>query len=241
VIHTVGTRDMRQMGGLGRQMPFVRGVFIVGGLALAGLPIANGFFSKELILEGAWAHAPQWAAILMLIGAGLTALYTLRMIAMVFYGQPRGEKHAHDAPAAMRFSLGLLAAGTLTTWLLAGPFGSLLAGSLPFHHLEAAGTFEIVGEIVSAPLTWVALAVIGLGLATGLLRGLFTPLTRRLKPLADFADGGLGFEWINRRIIAATNGAASALRLTQTGLLTWNVVGILGGLVLVLVLLMWGR
>src|SRR5512143_772048 len=76
IIHAVGTRDMRQMGGLGKQMPIVLGVFIVGGFALAGLPIANGFFSKELILESAFANTPQWASILMLVGAGLTALYT---------------------------------------------------------------------------------------------------------------------------------------------------------------------
>src|SRR5690606_19815488 len=44
IIHSVGTRDMRQMGGLGKQMPFMRNVFIVGALALAGLPILNGFW-----------------------------------------------------------------------------------------------------------------------------------------------------------------------------------------------------
>ena len=51
VIHAVGTRDMRQMGGLGKKMPLVRNVFIIGSLALAGLPILNGFWSKELVLE----------------------------------------------------------------------------------------------------------------------------------------------------------------------------------------------
>jgi len=238
VIHAVGTRDMRLMGGLGKKMPFVRGVFIVGGLALAGLPIANGFFSKELILEGAWSSAPQWMAILMLIGAGLTALYTLRMIRLVFYGQPRSDLHAHDAPAAMRFSLAVLAIGTLTTWLLAGPFGAMLAGSLPFHHLEVTGTIALVGEILSAPLTWLALAVIALGLVLGLIWPSLAPLARPFKPLADFADGGLGFEWINRGVITVTDGAASALRTTQTGVLSWNVAGIVFGLILVLVLLL---
>jgi len=238
VIHAVGTRDMRQMGGLGRQMPFVCGVFIVGGLALAGLPIANGFFSKELILEGAWSSAPQWMAILMLIGAGLTALYTLRMIRLVFYGAPRRALHAHDAPPAMRFSLAVLAIGTLTTWLLAGPFGVMLAGSLPFHHLETAGMFALVGEIFTAPLTWLALVVIALGLGLGVAWPLLAPLARPFKPLADFADGGLGFESINRGVIAATDGAASALRSTQTGVLSWNVAGIVFGLILVLALLL---
>ena len=67
VIHIVGTRDMRQMGGLGRSMPFVRAVFIIGALALAGLPIANGFFSKELVLEEGLAHGPFWAYLGMVL------------------------------------------------------------------------------------------------------------------------------------------------------------------------------
>ena len=63
VIHGVGTRDMRVMGGLGKKMPFVRNVFIIGALALAGVPILNGFWSKELILEAGLADGPLWAYI----------------------------------------------------------------------------------------------------------------------------------------------------------------------------------
>src|SRR5574338_1053400 len=60
VIHAAGTRDMRKMGGLGKQMPAVRAVFIIGALALAGLPILNGFWSKELILEAGMEGGPSW-------------------------------------------------------------------------------------------------------------------------------------------------------------------------------------
>ena len=56
VIHSVGTRDLRRMGRLGTRMPFVRNVFIVGSLALVGIPILNGFWSKELILEIGLEH-----------------------------------------------------------------------------------------------------------------------------------------------------------------------------------------
>jgi NADH-quinone oxidoreductase subunit L len=51
VIHAVGTRDMRLMGGLGPRMKFTRNTFVIGALALAGIPILNGFWSKELILK----------------------------------------------------------------------------------------------------------------------------------------------------------------------------------------------
>jgi NADH-quinone oxidoreductase subunit L len=71
-------------------MPFVRNVFIVGALALAGVPILNGFWSKELILEVGLEHSPIWAYGIMLVGAGLTAYYTLRMVWLVFFGGLNG-------------------------------------------------------------------------------------------------------------------------------------------------------
>src|SRR5512141_2266758 len=88
VIHSVGTRDMRKMGGLGKQMPVVRAVFVIGALALAGIPILNGFWSKELVLESGLAGGPAWMFGVMVFSAGLTALYTFRCVSMVFYGEP---------------------------------------------------------------------------------------------------------------------------------------------------------
>ncbi|MGB4869913.1 MAG: NADH-quinone oxidoreductase subunit L, partial [Candidatus Promineifilaceae bacterium] len=126
VIHATGTRDMRQMGGLRKQMPVVSVVFIIGAAALAGLPILNGFWSKELILEGGLENGPIWAYGGMVLGAGITAYYTLRMVSLVFFGQPQGKKQVHDAGSPMKTALIPLAFGTLTTWLLAGLFGSWL-------------------------------------------------------------------------------------------------------------------
>ena len=130
VIHAVGTRDMREMGGLGKHMPLVRNVFIIGALALVGIPIFNGFWSKELVLEAGLNGGPLWAFILMVLGAGITALYTFRCVWMVFYGKVEFGKTAHDAGAAMKVALIPLALATLTTWLLAGPFSNLLQGLL---------------------------------------------------------------------------------------------------------------
>jgi len=73
VIHAVGTREMRRMGAGNVQMPFVRNVFILGALALAGLPIMNGFWSKELVLEAGLEHGPAWAYWMMVLGAGRPA------------------------------------------------------------------------------------------------------------------------------------------------------------------------
>jgi len=54
LITSLGTRDLRQMGGLGKKMPFVQAVFVIGALGLVGLPIANGFFSKTWSWKAAW-------------------------------------------------------------------------------------------------------------------------------------------------------------------------------------------
>ena len=60
------------MGGLGKHMPLVSAVMVIGSLALAGIPIVNGFWSKELVLEAGLAGGPAWTG--MVISAGLTAL-----------------------------------------------------------------------------------------------------------------------------------------------------------------------
>ena len=240
IIHTADTRDMREMGGLGQVMPFVRNTFIFGSLALAGLPIANGFFSKELVLESGLVDGPLWAYLGMLVGVGLTAVYTFRMVWMVFYGERRPVKIIHGALTAMRFSLGVLAFGVLTSWLLAGPFSQMLSQSLPFHEVPAESTVELVIEIVSNPATWITVLVILLGLLAWQQRTALQSITNQLGSIIRFVKAGMGFEWINHQVVAGIRTAAALLSITQTGQLNWNLVGIVAGLVILLVILIWG-
>jgi len=241
VIHAVGTRDMREMGGLGQKMPFVRLVFVIGALALAGLPILNGFWSKELILEAGLGHGnPLWMLIIMLVVSGLTAFYTFRMVWLVFYGQPRSEVHAHDAGTAMKVALAPLALGTLTTWLLAGSFARLLSESLPAHEIAAHPTAEILLEVVTAPVTWVALLVIGLGLLAWWQRERLMGIGKALTGLKNLALNSFGFEAINRGVVLGMQNSAEKLRDTQTGMLNWNVAYLLIALILVLAVLALG-
>jgi NADH-quinone oxidoreductase subunit L len=240
VIHAVGTRDMRQMGGLGAKMPVVRFVFIVGALALAGLPVLNGFWSKELVLEEGLKGGPVWMYAVMLIGAGLTACYTFRMVWMVFYGKPRAKLHAHDAGSAMKVALLPLALGTFTTWLLAGPFAHLLEETMPAYGIEAHSTLYVIEEILLAPATLLAMAVIVLGLAAWWQRERLQGLAAALHPVARAAQDSFGFEAINRGVVQVTATAAENLRGTQTGLLSWNIFAILAALVIVLAVLLVG-
>ncbi|MRR29554.1 hypothetical protein EG834_04325 [bacterium] len=241
VIHAVGTRDMRSMGGLGGKMPFVRLVFVIGALALAGLPILNGFWSKELILEAGLEHGnPLWMLIVMLIVSGLTAFYTFRMVWLVFFGQSRTELHAHDAGTAMKVALAPLALGTITTWLLAGPFSRLLAESLPAHEFTAHPTGEILLEVLTAPVTLIALLVIALGLVAWWQRDRLTGIGNALTSLKNMALNSFGFEAINRGVVQGTQAGAEKLRDTQTGMLNWNVAYLLIALILVLAILVLG-
>ncbi|MBN1230313.1 MAG: NADH-quinone oxidoreductase subunit L [Anaerolineales bacterium] len=238
VIHAVGTRDMFEMGGVGKKMPFVRLTFIIGALGLTGLPIANGFFSKELILEKGMENGPQWAYIGMLIGAGLTALYTLRMVWLVFYGENRSDYHVHPAGAAMKIVLGILGALTMVSWLAAGAFSKLLEGTLSTHHglVHQETTLEIVATIFGASATYVALSVIAIGFLLWIFRNALKGVIKALEPLTRFSQKGLGFEQINQAVVNLTMKTASILQVTQTGQLNWNAAGIVGGLVLLLIL-----
>jgi NADH-quinone oxidoreductase subunit L len=240
VIHSVGTRDMRNMGGLARSMPFTCVAFLIGALALAGIPPLNGFWSKEMVLEAGLASGPFWAYIVMLVTVGLTALYTLRAVWMVFFAPPVAQ-HAHEAGPAMKTALIPLAAGALVSWLLAGPFHDLLQRTLPLHFPGAsaeapglAGTWATAVEVLSAPATWIAVGVVVVGGLAWAGRSGFAWIGTRLQGLRRAADAGYGFESINRGISRAVEGTGEGLRVTQSGLLNWNVAAMVIAVIVVL-------
>jgi NADH-quinone oxidoreductase subunit L len=239
VIHSVGTRDMRRMGNLGKRMSFVRNTFIIGALALAGVPILNGFWSKEFILEAGLEGSPFWAYALMLLGAGLTAFYTFRMVWLVFYGKERDQLHVHRAGSAMRIALAILAAGTFITWLFFGGLNRLFSMTLPFHELERESLSQMATAILSAPMTWFVLLIILLGFSVAWVSMLgFKNFGGGW--LQPFVDSAFGFDSLNQIVVQAISRFAERLRATQTGELNWNIFGIISGLLIVLVILWLG-
>jgi len=142
VIHGVGTNDMMDMGGLRKKMPYTFWTFLVGMLALAGVPPLAGFWSKDEILAVAFQqNTVVWA--MGTLAAFITAFYMTRQVCLTFMGEPRNKEiHAHESPRVMYIPLIVLAIGAALIGLLGVPaelpiLGPLL-GNNPFHHFLAA-------------------------------------------------------------------------------------------------------
>src|SRR5260363_47886 len=129
-------QDMRNMGGLRRAMPVTWATALIGALALIGAPFFSGFYSKDAIIEAVRrSHLPGagFAAFALIASVFVTALYTFRMIFLVFYGPPRGhsgvsghEHTPHESPRVITLPLVLLAIPSLVigAWMI----GPLLSG-----------------------------------------------------------------------------------------------------------------
>ena len=130
VIHAVAAeQDMRKMGGLWRTLKATYVLMWIGSLALAGVPIFAGYYSKDVILESSWAAGAgvgHYAFYLGVAAAVMTAFYSWRLIIMTFHGEPRASPeimaHAHEAPPVMLIPLiGLAIGAALSGALFAGP------------------------------------------------------------------------------------------------------------------------
>ena len=173
VLHATGTREMSQLGGLWRSMPWTTGLFALGAAAIAGLPPLNGFVSEWLIYLGLFgasiSHGPSaWAAIPSAILLGVTGALALACFAkvcgVVFLGAPRSPAavHAHECGKSMRGAMLVLAGACATIGLAPVLFWPAVA--------RAVGTWRPgwAGAETSAPLFalgWVHVALAGLAVA----------------------------------------------------------------------------
>jgi NADH-quinone oxidoreductase subunit L len=117
--------DMRRFGGLFRRMPITAVTFGLGYLAIIGFPGLSGFFTKDAIIDAAFAEGgwQGWVfGLATAIAAGLTAFYMTRLLIMTFFGPARyrelrnaegGEYHPHEAPAVMTVPMIILAIGSV--------------------------------------------------------------------------------------------------------------------------------
>jgi NADH-quinone oxidoreductase subunit L len=189
VIHAAHTQDLRRLGGLWRELPGTALAFLLGGLALAGIPPLSGYFSKEEILVSvAGAHLPGLLAA-ALVTVALTGFYTSRVFCLTFLGAPAGG-HAARTSLVMLGPLFVLALPTV----LAGLAGSRWAGG---H--EAAEAAHWVGQaaLLAAASGVLAGGVLygpraGARLRQGLLDALRTTLFTASAGWLGGAGGSLG-------------------------------------------------
>lgn len=172
-------QDLRDMGGLAKKMPTTHLTMLIGSLSIAGIIPLSGFWSKDEVLSAAFEAGEFHRVFLLLwvfglLTAFMTAFYMFRMMFLAFYGKGRTEaaEHAHESPSIMTVPLVVLAvfAAISGLWLVLGPgFESVV--TYPFSHdlgeHEAGTGMEMLTEILTAPLTYLslALAVAGILLA----------------------------------------------------------------------------
>jgi NADH-quinone oxidoreductase subunit L len=270
VIHAIHEQDLYRMGGLRFELRLVFWSFVIGGSALAGLPlITAGFFSKDLILWQSWAgpngNALFWIA--GMTGAMLTSLYTFRMISLTFYGPQQAHVKA-ESGLAVRISLSALCVLSLTGGYVDTPphFGGVPALS---DFLSSA--LPPLEEVHIGPITETITALcasVAFGLGLGLAYHLYGPQRSRV-PAQGFLPklwlAGWDFDWAYDRLFVrpfqwlarksksdvvdvpvrglgqVTVLGYRTLRRAQTGHVRWYAMGIAMGTVAILAIAFFAR
>ena len=168
VIHGCnGEQDIRKMGGLRKLMPITFATYAVGMLALCGVPLFSGFWSKDEILHAAHGWSMSSAPYYMgAAGALLTAFYMTRQVYYVFFGQRReAEQHIHESPAVMTWPLAVLAVFAALLGFLGTPAWPWFQGFLEGR--STALNFGAFAENSILTLMVVSSLIVFAGLALG--------------------------------------------------------------------------
>lgn len=248
-------QNIFKMGGLWKKLPLAYASFVVGGAALAALPLVTaGFYSKDEILWEAFASGHSELLYAGLAGAFLTSIYTFRLIFIAFHGEQKTEAHAghgiaHNLPLAT-----LIVLSTFVGALITPP----LAGVLPQSIGHAGGEAKHSLEIASG-----AIALAGILLAALLFLGQrrFASAVAASAPgrfLSAWWFAAWGFDWLYDKLFvqpyllicrllgrdpidqsiglipALARGGNAALVRSETGQVRWYAASIAGGAVLVL-------
>ncbi len=173
VMHALsGETQLPKMGGLKKHTPTTFWTFLVGGLAIAGVPGLSGFFSKDEILWKTFLNSPV-LYVIALAAAGLTAFYIFRMIYLAFYGAPRMDAtvmhHLHESPRVMTVPLVVLAVLSIAGGYIGIPhlnqFDAFLAPVFAHGHAMAEAHQEGLGLELGLMALSVAVALAGIYLA----------------------------------------------------------------------------
>jgi len=243
IIHMAGTKDMREMGGLAKDMPITHICSIFGLLALVGIPIWTGFFSKDMIMANLLENGVYGPLVLLIIAAFFTAAYSWRMYWLTFQGDRRTALEVHEAPRAMTVPLMILAAGSILFWLYISPYTSSMVLSLPQYPVTHIALGELIHHCFTCPIIWVTLVVaILIAIFTLKWRGTVISYFKQPSAITLPLMRAYWFDiFYNRFIVRGLFGFWQWFRRVQTGDLNYNNLGIVVGFVIFLILLfVWG-
>jgi len=240
VIHALHEeQDIWKMGGLKKKMPVTFWTFIIGTLALSGVPPFSGFYSKDSILAQALAQGREHPAIgyplfgVAVFVAALTTFYMFRLFFVAFLGEARTEKarHAHESPAVMSLPLVVLAVFALV--------GGFIGISNTYGSQFAAETEKLsVAQQMFEPFHNIFPMMCGIGAVAAGLLGAFTlyknastdPLPARLGRLATAMKNRFYFDEIyEATFIRAHDFIAAVADFIDRWLVDWACIGLVRG------------
>jgi len=192
VIHAIhNQQDIRYMGGLKKYLPVTHITFLLGCIAIAGIPPFSGFFSKDEILAAAYAKNPVYW-VLGVIGAGMTAFYMFRLYATTFLGEFRGTEeqkhHLHESPVAITIPLIILAILAFGGGFVNVP--AVFGGEQQLHHyLSPALTTDKSNEHIEALGHTKEMMLMGISVAVAFLAAIFALFKYARKPEQGEPEG----------------------------------------------------
>jgi NADH-quinone oxidoreductase subunit L len=164
-------QDIRNMGGLRKKIPFTYWMMVIGTLALTGFPFTAGYFSKDAIIEAAYAGNNPFAGyafVMTVVAAALTAFYSWRLIYKTFHGEPHDRHHydhAHESPLVILIPLGVLAVGSIAAGFAFKEYftghhiadffrGSITQGSAIIDTMHQVPAWVVWSPTVAMALGW---------------------------------------------------------------------------------------
>jgi NADH-quinone oxidoreductase subunit L len=226
VIHAIhNQQDIRYMGGLKKYLPVTHITFLIGCIAIAGIPPFSGFFSKDEILAVAYAKNPLYWA-LGVIGSGMTAFYMFRLYATTFLGDFRGTEeqkhHLHESPSAITIPLILLAILAFGGGFVNVP--EVFGGEQQLHHyLSPVLTTDTSNENIEALGHGKEIMLMGISVAVALIAALFALLKYSKKPELN-EPGGVGKVLANKWYIDEIYDAVIVNPLLALGAFFKNII-----------------
>jgi NADH-quinone oxidoreductase subunit L len=261
VIHALHEeQDIWKMGQLSQRMPITTWTFVIGALALAGIPPLSGFWSKDEILLGAYAGGYTGLYLLGSLVAFMTAFYMFRLIFTAFFGSNSHRDHVYESPRIMTVPLLILAVLSIVTGFVGSPYMNNVFG----HFVTAPGAVHHETNLAIMTISSL-IALSGIGLAWLIYQkqsirpedlrhrfaGLYNLLYNKFYVdeaynwlIAKFIDGGARLlEWVDLKLVnGAVNGLAHwtgwtgrTLRYTEDGQVQTYGLYLLAGIVVILI------